>query len=138
MGSVANCEWMEMILESYNGRHFVMPNGSYDLTTNVELITNLTRDTYKIPLKNTRVIFGNNYLILPFEYLCAKSWKTREVMKTNNTYTIHHFAGSWLPVKNRRVAMLKEKYLVKYSSLLPFKMAVKMATLHAKLAKHFL
>ena len=127
-----------MILKSYDGRHFLMPNGNYDLTTNVELITNLTKDKYKVSLNNTKILFGNNYLLLPFEYLCAKSWKTREVQKTHNTYTIHHFNGSWLPAKNRRVAMLKERCLVMYSSYLPFRMAVKLATLHAKLVKHFL
>ena len=51
---------------------------------------------YAIRLDNTKQIFGDNNLILPFDYLCAKSLLDGKVYKTNNTYTIHHFSGSWL------------------------------------------
>ena len=37
-----------------------------------------------------------NMIILPFDYLCAKSWKNGKLKVTSNTYTIHHFSGSWL------------------------------------------
>jgi mannosyltransferase OCH1-like enzyme len=40
---------------------------------------------------------SENYDILPSEYLSAKSALTGETKKTENTCTIHHYTGSWLP-----------------------------------------
>ena len=56
----------------------------------------LAKDKYDIELNNTFQIFGNNNAIFPFEYFCAKSTEDGKIKKTDNTYTIHHFAGSWL------------------------------------------
>ena len=96
IGSEANNEWIGMLLDDYAGRHFRKDNGDLDLTTNVITITKLTKEKYKLDLDGYKKIFGKNNVILPFEYLCAKSLESGKVVKTNNTYTIHHFAGSWL------------------------------------------
>ena len=37
----------------------------------------------------------DDFVMLPFEYLCAKDWQTDKIIRTDNTYTIHHFANSW-------------------------------------------
>lgn len=34
--------------------------------------------------------------VFPVEYFSANSYKTHRVIRTENTYSIHHFAGSWL------------------------------------------
>lgn len=96
MGACRGNEWIKLLLEDYNDRHFVMPDGSYDQTTNVITITDLTVRNYGIVLDGEKKIFGHNMAMLPFDYLCAKSYKTGKIIKTDNTYTIHHFKGSWL------------------------------------------
>lgn len=138
IGCAPGCDWMRSILKAYKGRHFLQENGKYDFMTNVEFISKLTQDKYKVILDNNKVIFGDNYLILPFEYLCAKSWYTREVCKTHNTYAIHHFDGSWLPAKDKRLSMLKERYLARYSAYLPIYVAIKLSGMHARAVNHFL
>lgn len=35
------------------------------------------------------------------EYFCAKDYKTDKYYITENTYAIHHFAGSWLPLSTK-------------------------------------
>lgn len=98
-GIIASClenEWIGYLLTYYDNRHFIMSDGSYDMTTNVETITKMTKEKYNVKLNNTLQIFGNNFALLPFDYLCAKSLVDGKVYKTSNTYTIHHFAGSWL------------------------------------------
>ena len=44
---------------------------------------------------------GNNsdkeIFVLPYDYFSPKSYVTGKIEKTNNTYSIHHFAGTWLP-----------------------------------------
>ncbi|MDR2097380.1 MAG: glycosyl transferase, partial [Spirochaetaceae bacterium] len=47
-------------------------------------------------MQDTLKIFfsGENYDILPFDYLSAKSHVTGKIKKTKNTRTIHHYTGS--------------------------------------------
>ena len=102
MGSCRENEWISMLLEDYSKRKFLKSNGFYDLTTNVVTITQLTREKYHVSLDNTLQIFGDNMALFPFDYLCAKSYETGQIYKTMNTYTIHHFNGSWLTADDKR------------------------------------
>ena len=118
-GTMASCrdnEWIGMLLNDYKGRHFIKGDGSLDLTTNVEVITRLTAEKYKITLNGALTKFGrdNTMILLPFDYLCAKSFETGRVEKTNNTYTIHHFAGSWIPEETREYAKRFKSYYSYY------------------------
>lgn len=81
---------------NYDDKYFRNENGSFDTTTNVTTITKMVKDKYDIELNNTFQIFGNNNAIFPFEYFCAKDLFDGKIKKTHNTYTIHHFSGSWL------------------------------------------
>ena len=96
MAASKNNEWIGYLLTYYNERHFIMANGSYDMTTNVQTITDMTVEKYDVDLNNKKQFFGNNYVLFPFDYFCAKSLTDGKVHKTKNTYTIHHFSGSWL------------------------------------------
>lgn len=105
-GTIAACqgnEWIEMLLHDYDNRHFLNSDGSFDMTTNVKVITKLTKEKYGIEMDGERKIFGNNCILLPFDYLCAKSYRTGEINKTENTLAIHHFAGSWLNDDEKRI-----------------------------------
>jgi hypothetical protein len=83
-------EW----LDEYEGKHFVKTDGSLDLTTNVTRITNSCLKYGFVPNGELQTI--ENYTFFPSEYFCPKSYKTGEITVTGNTYTIHHFAGSWV------------------------------------------
>lgn len=87
------------LVDYYLDKHFIEADGSMDMTTNVQIITNIL-------LK--RGLQGNNKFqrldgitLYPSEYFCPIDWKTREKNITKNTYTIHWFAGSWLPPKSK-------------------------------------
>lgn len=107
MGAVKGNEWINLLLDDYELRHFIKPDGSYDFTTNVTVITKLTFDKYHIKLDGTKQIFGNNMIMLPFDYLCAKDYSTGKISATENTYTIHNFAGSWTKDKDVIIQNLK-------------------------------
>lgn len=111
LGACLDNEWIGMLLRDYDRRHFRQPDGSYDLTTNVRVITCLTVERYGLVLDGTTQQFGGNMILLPFDYLCAKSYQTGKVMRTPNTYTIHHFTGSWLSETDRRQAELYRRYI---------------------------
>lgn len=98
-GIMASCrdnELLGYLLSYYEDKHFKNKDGRYDNTTNVITITRMVKDKYDIELNNTFQIFGDNNAIFPFDYFCAKSTEDGKIKKTENTYTIHHFAGSWL------------------------------------------
>lgn len=104
-----------MLLSDYDDRHFFKADGTYDLTTNVEVITRLTVERYYLHLNGEKTMFGENMVFLPFDYLCAKSLETGEIRRSENTFTIHHFAGSWLPEETRRYIIIYRKYYTYYA-----------------------
>lgn len=96
MGACQNSDWISFLLTYYDQAHFKLEDGSYNLITNVETITKMTTAKYNIRLDGSFQIFGDNNVLFPFEVLCAKNLTTGKIVKTDNTYTIHHFAGSWV------------------------------------------
>lgn len=110
MGACCDNEWIGMLLHDYDHRHFLRKDGTCDMTTNVIVITDLTVKKYGLHLHGQKLVFGHNMVLLPFDYLCAKDLDTGEICKTSNTYTIHHFAASWLPEDERNYSRLYQKY----------------------------
>ena len=103
-------KWIELLLKDYDELHFVKEDGSLDLTTNVTRITNKTKDNYPIALNNTLQKF-DDFVIFPFDYFCAKNWINGVVKKTDNTYTVHHFSGSWEPKHKRMLKKVINKII---------------------------
>ena len=110
MGACRDNEWIGMLLHNYDHRHFLRKDGTCDTMTNVVVITDLTVKKYGLHLHGQKLVFGHNMVLLPFDYLCAKDLDTGEICKTSNTYTIHHFAASWLPEDERNYSRLYKKY----------------------------
>ena len=85
-------EWVQEMLEAYQIRHFIMQDGSPDLTTNVQFIT-------KIMAENGFRQDGSeqdykDLHILPVDYFCPKL-TTGEYVRTRNTYCEHMGLASW-------------------------------------------
>ena len=49
--------------------------------------------------------------ILPVDYLCPMNYKTGRVKITENTYSIHHFSGSWHTGKTSRLYLKYMRFL---------------------------
>lgn len=102
MGGIKNSKVLKLLLDDYTNRHFIKYNGGYDLRTNVEVITKILKENYNIQLNNTYQIFGDNNTLFPFDYLCCKNLINGKIYKCKDTYTIHHFNGSWLTFYQKR------------------------------------
>lgn len=46
--------------------------------------------------------------VFPLDWFSPKHWQTKELLLTNNTYSIHHFEGSWLEKKQEGSEKKKE------------------------------
>ena len=100
IGSEKGGVWVKEQLDYYENRHFILPNGSLDMTTNVEIVSQLMLKQ-GFTLKDSRQNFKNAIEIFPKDYFCPKSPKTGKIKITSNTYAIHHFAGSWTTTSQR-------------------------------------
>lgn len=81
------------LMEEYNSLHFIREDGTNDLTTNIVRITDAaTKRGLKLNNKKQTVC---DFTFYPKEFFCPKNSRTMEIKLTDNTYTIHHFQGSW-------------------------------------------
>ncbi|MDD3414643.1 MAG: glycosyltransferase [Lachnospiraceae bacterium] len=88
------------LLDDYKNRAFVLPDGSMDLTSNVYVITKTCLKHGLI--QNNMYQSVDGFVLYPSEFFCPKNHKTGEIHRTNNTVTIHHFAGSWVTGKDKK------------------------------------
>lgn len=85
--------WIKELLDLYEKRSFIREDGVLDLTTNVTFISDY--------LKEKGMIINGEYLnkddieIYPSEYFSPRSWDKGKYHITDNTYTVHYFAGTW-------------------------------------------
>ena len=91
-GAEEKAYWVKLCLDYYENRHFINSDG--------------TQNTKPLPQIMFDILNDNNLLqheLFPFtsDYLTCKSYKTGKIETTGNSYTIHHFAGSWINNKQK-------------------------------------
>lgn len=94
MGAEKGSTWAKKELEYYTDLSFIMPNGALNMKPNVQIITGHALACGFIP-NNEFQIINSEIAIFPKDYFCPKSYIDGAIHMTENTHTIHHFAGSW-------------------------------------------
>lgn len=107
IGCIKGHTWVERLLNYYSNRSFKNNDGTLNLIPNTKVITEITKNEYGLKLGNFKQVLKGGINIYPSEYFCPKDWKTQELHVTENTYTIHHFSGSWIP-KSTLTLKIKE------------------------------
>lgn len=110
MASAKGNKWIKLLLNDYNDLSFINEDGTLNLTTNVVLITNTTKENYDIKLDNTFQDL-KDVVFYPNDFFCPKDWNTGKIFLTDNTHTIHHFSGSWHTEKEKK-QIAKRNYLI--------------------------
>ena len=87
--------WAKDLLNQYECRTFILPNGKFDMTTNTTVITNYMLSKGLIQ-NNKYQDFPGLCTMYPSDYFCPKDHRTGIIKCTPNTVCIHHFSGSWL------------------------------------------
>lgn len=116
-GAEKNSPWLPSIMAYYENRAFVREDGSFDktvlpaimkaqiqLTRHIKIMDDNELEQVSLLEKNE-----NSFWLFPYDYFSPKDIETGKISTTINTYTIHHFASSWLPFssKIRRKIMRK-------------------------------
>ena len=100
MGAEPNHPWIKKLLEDYSSRTFVKPDGTYDTLTNTAVISRLCEQDGLIlngklqKLPGGVVVYPRTYFS-PYDYIDGGNYITDE------SFTIHHFAQTWLPARIR-------------------------------------
>lgn len=90
--SKPNGFWVKEMLDSYQGRHFIKEDSSFDLTTNVQFITSIMQKNGFV--QNGEEQDYKDLHVFPVDYFCPRQ-TTGEYFKTGNTYCDHLGMGSW-------------------------------------------
>lgn len=98
MAAEKGSKWAKDNLDWYNEKHFVKEDGKLDTTTNVVIIMDVMKK-YNFRLDNTFQEVPGYFAIYPRDYFCPYEPSTKELIATENSVCIHHFAGSWVSTK---------------------------------------
>lgn len=94
MASQKGGVWVKEQLEYYDSVSFINPDGTYNMTTNTQTISNIMQKN-GFDLNGRYQVYKNDMHAFPKDYFCPKT-STGILKITENTYCIHHFAGSWI------------------------------------------
>lgn len=92
IASEANGEWVSEMLDAYTHRHFLLPDGSCDLTTNVQFLTSIMV-AHGLQLNNSEQDYHDLHLF-PTDYFYPLQ-TTGEYLHTGNTYCESRNLHSW-------------------------------------------
>lgn len=85
-------EWVTEMLNAYQDRHFILPDGTMDMTTNVQFVNEKMREQGFV--QNGKEQDYKDLHVFPVDYFCPRQ-TTGEYLRTENTYCDHLGLGSW-------------------------------------------
>ncbi len=99
-------------LDYYRDRHFVLPDGTMDLTPNPIPITQICK---KHGLMMNGMIQKLDYItIYSKDFFCPYDRATEKLNITENTHTIHYFNGSWISDGKKKIIERRKQVIKKY------------------------
>lgn len=106
IGAKKGNELIKRFLDSYKDKQFIKEDGSFDDLTNVAIITKileeygLERSGQYQKIEGIASFYPQTYFS-PYDYInCRK-------IITNNSYCMHHFYKSWLPINSKIKGKIK-------------------------------
>ncbi|WP_303187413.1 glycosyltransferase family 32 protein [Phocaeicola coprocola] len=114
LGAEKGTIWIKTCLAHYQNRHFNLGLGKFDTEVLPSIILNILSKEYEIIDINRKDEIDKNstnkIFRFPVDYFSPMTWDTHELNITNNTYAIHHFAGTW---KKNKTTLEKIRYFLK-------------------------
>tara|TARA_R110002124_G_scaffold134974_1_gene297758 strand:- start:239 stop:1015 length:777 start_codon:yes stop_codon:yes gene_type:complete len=114
-----NAEWLADCLAYYEAKTFINLDGTFNTMTLPKIMMKQIEPKRELVEISKEQLFKNKSLLLDKkklylfskEYFCAKNLGTGRLENTSATYTIHHFAMSWILSKNKFLPNLKRKLM---------------------------
>lgn len=125
MGCEKGNAFAKEVLDSYQNDHFILADGKINLNTVVTRVSNLLK-AYGMTDKD-EIQTVKDFTVYPIRYFCPKDTKSAIITITDDTYTIHHYDGSWTTdaqklFEKRRAKLYKKlpSSIAKLLSVFPF------------------
>lgn len=99
IGAEKNTPWVLECLKYYKDKSFIDDTGK-EQTEVLPIILEKQLSKYELRYIDAPTDFkitSDTIYILPSDFFSPKSYTTKKIQITKNTYAIHHFAGSWQP-----------------------------------------
>ena len=112
-GAPKGAPWVKDCLDYYNERVFIKADGKFDMRTLPNIVEGQLRKC-NYELKDVKSIEEASNLngpssipVFPCDYFSPKSYKTQKLYIKPESYSIHHFAGSWLQIPKYEILETK-------------------------------
>lgn len=111
-GAESHNTLIKKFLDQYKNIKFINEDGTKNLIPSPEIQTEMLK---KLGLHKSKEIQNVcSATIYPVEYFSGIDYYSGLSTRTEKTYSIHHFSGSWLSKDEKRMDMLRRQYFKKY------------------------
>lgn len=120
IGAEANTPWVVECLNYYKERSFIDVHGKENKTVLPRILKENIEKRFRIVYVNSVKDIGNlsnEVYVLPSDYFSPKNYVTKKLQITKNTYSIHHFAGTWVPLWKKMVLRIWVPFSMKFPNL---------------------
>lgn len=101
-------------LSAYDMRRFCQPDGGFDMTTNLRIVTPILVHQYGLRLDGKEQSLREGVVVYPTEVFIAKDYYTGWILCDESTFSIHHYAASWLDHEEKQRDSVRRQYLRNY------------------------
>lgn len=111
-GAEKNNVVIKKLLDDYNDLHFINDDGSLNRVASPAI---QTKSLMELGLKtNGQKQIINGLTVYPSEFFTGIDFNTGLSTKTEKTFSIHHYDGSWLSPEEKKIDELRKKCFKKY------------------------
>ena len=116
-GAEKGMNWVKHCLDYYDNKIFVNEDGSFNTQTLPSIMGKQISKNRKLTIFTkeqwNNLDFNNQekLYVFPRDFFSAKEMGTGQLLVSENTYSIHHFAMSWISKKDRFLPDLKRKLM---------------------------
>ena len=107
IGACKGNKLIKQFLDSYDGKRFVKEDGTIDTLTNVAVVSNLVK-LLGVKLDGSYQKIEGVATFYPQEYFSPYDYINCYMKDGKNTYAVHHYYKSWLPVSTRIKTSIKK------------------------------
>ena len=107
IGAIKGNNLIKQFLDYYKDKNFFEDDGSIDTLTNVAIVSDMVKK-FGIRLDGSYQRIEGIATIYPQEYFSPYDYINCYSKETENTYTMHHYYKSWLPMRTRIKTYIKK------------------------------
>lgn len=120
IGAEQGIPWIQKCLDYYTDKHFVDPNGNIHTAVLPSILKKCILESFcmkQIKDISEFIYDKNTVCVLSIDYFSPKNYVNKKIHITNNTYSIHHFAGTWQPIWKRIILRIWVPFSFRFPAL---------------------